>query len=71
VIAYSGKYRIDGNKITITVDIAWNEVWNKTDQIWFYRFDNDQLIIEDALKSDPDVPTHRIRVIWTCKVSLR
>lgn len=67
MIAYSGTYRIVADKIVIAVDIAWNEDWNKTDQIWFYRFDNDHLIIEDQPKSYQDIPGHMIRVIWTCK----
>jgi hypothetical protein len=67
MIAYSGKYVIIANKVVITVDIAWNEDWNGTEQILFYRFENDQLIIEDSLKSDPDIPGCMIRVIWTCK----
>ena len=67
MIAYSGKYVIIANKVVITVDIAWNEDCNGTDQILFYRFDKDQLIIEDEPKSYQDVPGRMIRVIWTCK----
>jgi hypothetical protein len=67
MIAYSGKYRVTNNKIVINVDIAWDEHWNGADQIWFYRFEQDQLIIEDALKSYPDIPAHMIRVIWKCE----
>jgi hypothetical protein len=67
MIAYSGKYVIIANKVVITVDIAWNEGWNGTEQILFYRFENNQLIIEDELKSYPDIPGAMIRVIWTCK----
>ena len=67
MIAYSGKYVIIGNKIVITVDIAWNESWNGTDQTLSYRLESDQLIIEDGLKTYSDIPGHSIRVIWTCK----
>jgi len=67
MIAYSGNYRVDRNKIIITVDIAWNEAWNGTDQVWLYRFEKDQLIIEDLPKSYPDIPDAMIRVIWTCE----
>lgn len=66
MIAYSGRFRVDANKIIISVDIAWNEDWNGTEQIWFYRFDNDRLIIEDQPKAYQDIPGHMIRVIWTC-----
>jgi hypothetical protein len=63
----TGNYQVIANKIIITVDIAWSEDWNGTDQILFYSFENDQLIIEDTLKSYPDIPGAMIRVIWTCK----
>jgi hypothetical protein len=46
LLAYSGKYRIEGNKIIIKVDIAWDESWNGTEQIRYYRIDGEQLRIE-------------------------
>jgi hypothetical protein len=30
--AYSGKYRLDGDKLTNHPEIAWNQAWNGTDQ---------------------------------------
>jgi hypothetical protein len=30
--AWAGPYRIEGNKITVSVDTAWNEVWKDTQQ---------------------------------------
>jgi len=32
LVAYSGSYRVEGNKITVSVDAAWNEVWKGTQQ---------------------------------------
>jgi Lipocalin-like domain len=48
MLAYSGKYRTEGNKIIIKVDIAWDESWNGTEQIRYYKIDGDQLRIEAA-----------------------
>jgi hypothetical protein len=48
MLAYSGKYRIEGNEIAIDVDIAWDESWIGTKQIRYYRIEGDQLHIEAA-----------------------
>ena len=48
MLAYSGKYRTEGNKIIIKVDIAWDEFWNGTEQVRHYRIDGDQLHVEAA-----------------------
>jgi hypothetical protein len=41
MLAYSGKYRIDKNKIIINVDIAWDESWNGTEQVRYYQIEGD------------------------------
>ena len=49
MLAYSGKYRIEGNKIIIDVDVAWDETWTGSEQVRYYRIDGDKLFIESAL----------------------
>jgi hypothetical protein len=46
LLAYSGKYRTEGNKIVINVDIAADEGWNGTEQVRYYEVDGDELHIE-------------------------
>lgn len=48
LLAYSGKYRTDGGKIVISVDIAADESWNGTEQVRFYKLEGDTLHIEAA-----------------------
>lgn len=48
MVAYSGKYRLDGSKMTTRVDIAWDESQVGTDQIRFCEIDGDRLNIETA-----------------------
>jgi hypothetical protein len=48
MLAYSGRYRTEGDKIIIKVDIAWDESWNATEQVRFYRIEGDRLHIEAA-----------------------
>lgn len=47
-LAYSGTYRTEGHKIVITVDVAWDEAWNGTEQVRFYKLEGDKLHIEAA-----------------------
>ena len=39
MLAYSGEYRTEGNKIIINVDIAWDEAWTGSEQVRYYRID--------------------------------
>jgi hypothetical protein len=48
LLAYSGRYRIEGNTITINVDVAWDESWTGTEQVRFFRLEAGRLFIEAA-----------------------
>jgi hypothetical protein len=48
MVAYSGKYRIEGMDFITTVDASWNEAWNGTEQRRHYRLEGDKLFIESA-----------------------
>ena len=43
--AYSGTYRLEGDRWLTKVDTAWNEAWTGTDQLRFYRFDGEKLVV--------------------------
>ncbi|AUH52047.1 hypothetical protein CXB49_15075 [Chromobacterium sp. ATCC 53434] len=43
VMAYTGRYRLDGDSFIVMVDACWNEAWNGTEQQRFYRLDGDAL----------------------------
>jgi hypothetical protein len=46
MLAYSGKYHTEANKIIINVDIAWDESWTGTQQVRYYKIEGDELHIE-------------------------
>jgi hypothetical protein len=48
MLAYTGKYRVEGNDFIITVDASWNESWNGTEQRRHFRIEGDRLFIETA-----------------------
>jgi hypothetical protein len=48
MVAYSGKYRIEGSDFVTAVDASWNEAWNGTEQRRHYTLNGDKLTIETA-----------------------
>jgi Lipocalin-like domain len=48
MLAYSGMYRLEGDKWITKVDVAWNEAWTGTDQTRSFTFDGKQLVVSTA-----------------------
>ncbi len=46
MLAYTGKYRVEGGDFITTVDISWNEDWNGTEQRRHFRIEGRRLFIE-------------------------
>jgi len=66
MIAYTGKYRVEGRKIITKVEAAWNEAWVGTEQERFYRFEGNRLLLESPPQPHPNLlgKVVRIIVIW-------
>ena len=66
MLAYSGKYRVEGNDFITVVDASWNEEWNGTEQRRHFRIEGDKLFIESAPAPSMLFPgkTDFRRVIW-------
>ena len=48
MLAYTGRYRIEGDEFVTLVDASWNEAWNGTEQRRKFRLEGNRLIIESA-----------------------
>jgi Lipocalin-like domain len=46
IIAYSGAYSIDGNKVTHKIEYSWNQAWTGTSQQRFVDVKDNQLTIK-------------------------
>jgi len=66
MLAYSGKYRVEGDDFITTVDISWNEIWSGTEQRRHYRIEGDRLFIESAPAPSILYPgkTDFRRIVW-------
>jgi hypothetical protein len=65
MISYSGRYRVEDNKVITKVEIAWNESWVGGEQVRFVRFEGDKLYIESPPMPHPNVGGRVVRVIVT------
>ena len=65
MISYSGRYRIEGDKVITKVEVAWNEAWVGGEQVRFVRFEGDRLHIESPPMPHPNVGGKVVRVIVT------
>ena len=66
MLAYSGKYRVEGNDFITLVDVSWNEEWNGTEQRRHFRIEGDKLFIESAPAPSIVFPakTDFRRIVW-------
>jgi hypothetical protein len=66
MLAYSGKYRVEGNDFITVVDVSWNEEWNGTQQRRHFRIEGGKLFIESAPAPSIVFPgkTDFRRIVW-------
>ena len=53
MLAYSGTYTLDDEKVIHHVDVSWNQAFTRTDLIRFYKLANGILTITAAPAIDP------------------
>jgi Lipocalin-like domain len=53
MIAYSGTYSIEGNKVTHKVEVSWNQAWNGTDQQRLIEVKDNRLTIKTPTMVNP------------------
>lgn len=63
MMAYSGKYQIDGDKWTTRVDVSWTEAWRGTDQVRHFRIEGGKLMVISAWGPRPSNPAQTNRGI--------
>jgi hypothetical protein len=66
LVAWAGPYRVEGNKIAISVDTAWTEVWKGSEQTRTFELKGRRLTITSAPQPSATQPgkTLTSRVEW-------
>ena len=65
MIAYTGRYRVEGDRIVTKVEAAWNEAWVGTEQVRIMRIEGDLLHLEGPPQPHPNLAGRAVRVIIT------
>jgi Lipocalin-like domain len=60
LLAYTGKFKIDGDKFITKVDISWNELFTGQDQVRFFKLEGDKLTIRTAEQVSAVYPGKRV-----------
>lgn len=48
MFAYSGLYKLEGDRLLAKIDVSWNEAWNGTEQVRFFKLEGNRLSIISA-----------------------
>jgi len=56
LIAYSGKYRVQGNQWVTSVDTAWNPAWDGTDQVRTFQIVGGRLTVTSTWQAALNFP---------------
>ena len=59
---YTGKFTIDGDKLTTDVDLSWNEILTGTSQVRFFKLEGDRLSIRTAELASAVLPGRRVNL---------
>ena len=60
LLAYSGKFMIEGDKFTTNVDLSWNEILTGTAQVRFFKLEGDKLSIRTAEQASAVYPGKKV-----------
>jgi len=64
MVAYTGRFTVEGDRWTTKPDVAWSEGY-MTDQVRHFRLDRDRLIVETSPAMSPDFgKVVRFTVVW-------
>jgi Lipocalin-like domain len=63
MIAYTGRYRIEGGNVITKVDAAWNEAWVGTEQLRAVVFEGGRLHLQSPPMPHPNIGGRTVRVI--------
>jgi Lipocalin-like domain len=71
MMAYTGRFTIEQDRVVTTVDAAWNPAWEETRQIRFFELAGDRLTLTSEVQGHPAHPGRTLRgiIVWTRAIS--
>jgi hypothetical protein len=65
MIAYTGRWRVEGDTIVTRVEAAWQPAWVGTDQIRQFSFEGDKLVLASPPQPHPNLLGKVVRLFVT------
>ena len=59
-MVYTGKFTIDGDKLTTDVDLSWNEILTGTSHVRFFKLEGDKLSIRTTEQASAVYPGKKV-----------
>jgi hypothetical protein len=56
MLAYTGRYRVEGDRFVTSVDASWNEAWTGGEQVRSFALDGDRLDVVSPWARPPAKP---------------
>ena len=60
LLLYTGKFTVDGDKLTTNVDLSWNEILTGTAQMRFFKLEGDKLSLRTAEQASAVYPGKKV-----------
>jgi len=65
MISYTGRWRVEGDRVVTHVEAAWNQAWVGTDQARIFRSEGNLLHLESPPQPHPNLLGQVARIIVT------
>jgi hypothetical protein len=65
MFAWTGMYRIEGDKVITKIDVSWNPALNGTEMVRIFKFEGDRLVISTAWGPSTRFPGRMTRGVFT------
>jgi hypothetical protein len=60
MVSYTGRYKVEHDRIIIRPDVAWNEIYSGTEQIRYYTLNGDKLSVRTGEQLSAVLPGKRV-----------
>jgi hypothetical protein len=60
MVSYTGRYKVEGDRIVTTPDVSWNEIYTGSEQIRYYTLRDEELSLTTALQASGVLPDNRV-----------
>ncbi|MGH8700706.1 MAG: lipocalin-like domain-containing protein [Burkholderiales bacterium] len=63
---WGGPYQVEGNKLTVSVDVSWNQSWTGKPQVRTIKFEGKRLVLVAAPQPFPRDPSKTVvsTLVW-------